>query len=222
MDTQLKDRVRIAAEIASNHHRGIIRKYTGEPYFEHCHRVAQRLLSWGVHDPDTLAAAYLHDYLEDENVNGQKGSVKAISHHLNLKVAKLVMSLTEPTTGNRKARQAAYNIQLEQAPDGAKLIKLADILDNISNIVEHDPGFAETYLKEKTSQWLAISKNLPAQYSGPLIAVRDEIQLKLTELEAQKQKKLEDDRKKELAKLQEFEDLAKSIAEEQIPDPVMF
>jgi len=35
------------------------------------------------------------------------------------------------------------------APDEAKTIKLADLIHNTESIVQNDPGFARTYLKEK-------------------------------------------------------------------------
>lgn len=40
-------------------------------------------------------------------------------------------------------------VRLGQCSERAKAIKLMDIADNTSSIVENDPGFARKYLKEK-------------------------------------------------------------------------
>jgi guanosine-3',5'-bis(diphosphate) 3'-pyrophosphohydrolase len=64
-------------------------------------------------------------------------------------VAELVYWLTDAETGNRKTRMAMSAWRLGRAPWEAKLIKLADIIDNCRNITEHDPQFAPVFLGEK-------------------------------------------------------------------------
>jgi hypothetical protein len=64
----------------------------------------------------------------------------------------LVLNLTDasrPQDGNRKARKAIDRERLAHAPVSAKTIKLADLIDNASSIVEHDKNFARIYLAEK-------------------------------------------------------------------------
>ncbi len=55
-----------AAALARQAHAGQLRKGGGEPYFSHLESVARRLAAAGVSDEATLAAAYLHDLLEDQ------------------------------------------------------------------------------------------------------------------------------------------------------------
>jgi len=64
-------------------------------------------------------------------------------------VAELVYWLTDTETGNRRVRMMIAAWRLGRAPWDAKMIKLADIIDNSSNIVAHDPDFAPTFLAEK-------------------------------------------------------------------------
>jgi hypothetical protein len=52
---------------------------------------------------------------------------------------------------NRKARKELGTARLATVSAEAKLIKLADIADNTSSIVERDPGFARVNLAEKAA-----------------------------------------------------------------------
>ena len=49
-------------------------------------------------------------------------------------------------TSKREAKEAALMIRISP---GAQTVKYADIIDNISTIVEHDPRFAKTHIEEK-------------------------------------------------------------------------
>jgi GTP pyrophosphokinase len=55
--------VRKAYEFAKRAHTGQKRK-NGEPYFNHCLAAAEAIAEWGLDEP-TIAAALLHDTLED-------------------------------------------------------------------------------------------------------------------------------------------------------------
>src|SRR5262245_30275281 len=58
--------VRRAAELAHVAHARQRRKGNGIPYVSHLESVARRLVAHGYADETTLAAAYLHDLLEDQ------------------------------------------------------------------------------------------------------------------------------------------------------------
>lgn len=51
--------------------------------------------------------------------------------------------------GRRAERKALDRAHLAGAPDEAQTIKCADLIDNTSSIVAHDPAFARVYLEEK-------------------------------------------------------------------------
>lgn len=139
-----------AALFAAEAHDGIDqrRKYTFEPYIRH--PAAVRALVRSVpHTPVMLAAAWLHDVVEDTPVTAAQ-----VSAEFGAEVADLVLWLTKisrPEDGNRAMRQLIERHHLACAPATAKTVKLADIADNVRNIAILDPQFATVYLREKAA-----------------------------------------------------------------------
>lgn len=122
------------------------RKYTGEPYILHPIAVAG-IVNTVMHSEEMLAAAFLHDTVEDTRVE-----ISDIREHFGNEVAELVGWLTDvstPNDGNREARKKLDREHIAKAPAAAKTIKLADLIDNTHSIVSHDPKFAGVYLREK-------------------------------------------------------------------------
>lgn len=122
------------------------RKYTGEPYWHHPRAVA-RMVWTETLDARSTAAAWLHDVLEDTQV-----TVETIGMLFGAEVAQLVAEVTDvsrPEDGNRAARKALDRAHLASASPEAQTIKVADLIDNTSSIVQHDPGFARIYMAEK-------------------------------------------------------------------------
>lgn len=122
------------------------RKYTGLPYVTHCEAVVAILREAGVKDEITLAAAFLHDVLEDTPV-----TFNELVRKFGEEVAGLVSALTDygPGAGNRAARKRMDRERLARSSAAAQTIKVADLIDNTGSIVEHDPDFAVTYMREK-------------------------------------------------------------------------
>lgn len=144
--------VRIAADLARELHAEQRRKYTGEPYFSHLHEVA-RLCDDVDAGPCVLAAAYLHDAIEDQGATAESIAAAFASTEFGAVVAELVMEVTDvskPSDGNRKARKAMDRDHLAKASANGQTIKLADIISNTASIARHDPAFAKVYLREKT------------------------------------------------------------------------
>ncbi|UXZ68665.1 HD domain-containing protein [Burkholderia contaminans] len=125
---------------------GQTRKYTGEPYIAHPERVASLVASVTSNEA-AIAAAYLHDVVEDTKV-----SLAVVREEFGDAVARFVEELTDvskPEDGNREARKAIDRAHTAKASATAKTIKLADLIDNSRNIVAHDPDFARVYMPEK-------------------------------------------------------------------------
>lgn len=144
---------------ATGAHVGQKRKYTGEPYINHPRAVAD-LVRVGPHTEYMLAAAWLHDVLEDTSITAAQ--MAPLFHP---KILELVQELTDDIpreAGNRAHRKYLYNLKLAIASPEAKTIKLADITDNCSNIVERDPEFAKVYLDEKVAQLAVLGEGDPA------------------------------------------------------------
>lgn len=131
-------------------HHGQFRKYTGEPYFEHCIDVAAMAANFLRVDKDHPAAltALLHDTVEDTET-----SFTDIERAFGSEVADGVFWLTDTIThaqGNRATRCRLNFLRLAAAPHDIKVVKLCDTISNCRSIVEHDPKFAVQYLAEKT------------------------------------------------------------------------
>ena len=133
-----------AKAFAEAKHAGKVRKYTDTPYSEHLAAVVALLDEHRSNMPNMLAAAWLHDTVEDTDT-----TIVEVADAFGEEVAELVYWLTDTDKGIRSARATVTAWRLGRAPWDAKMIKLADIIDNGRNITEHDPDFARTFLAEK-------------------------------------------------------------------------
>ena len=98
-------------------------------------------------DDSMLAAALLHDTIEDTSVT--EADVKK---EFGDRIAKLVVELTDiskPEDGNRATRKAMDRDKLAKVSDDAQTIKLADLISNGKDIAINDPKFAKVFLNEK-------------------------------------------------------------------------
>jgi (p)ppGpp synthase/HD superfamily hydrolase len=125
------------------------RKYTHAPYEEHLEEVAALVARFGG-DENMVAAAWLHDTVEDTQVTPD-----VIAREFGADVAALVSDLTDvsrPEDGNRAARKAIDCAHSGKASPRAKTIKLADVCSNLSSVADFDPAFARVYIPEKKAQ----------------------------------------------------------------------
>jgi guanosine-3',5'-bis(diphosphate) 3'-pyrophosphohydrolase len=119
--------LREAAAFAARAHRGQLRKDGCTPYFAHCARVALTVSAvFGENDPATLAAALLHDTLEDCGADFDE-----LEERFGREVAAIVACLSKDARLPEAQREAAYDRQLAAGPWEARLIKLADAIDNV-------------------------------------------------------------------------------------------
>ena len=138
-----------AMVFAREAHKNQVRKYTGNPYFDHLAEVAGVAMSVGwqhamIHPDVLMATAWLHDCIEDQNV-----SEHTLWTEFGSEVAAGVMLLSDLEEGNRATRKKLSRERLSDAPGWVQTIKCADLISNTSSIVMHDPKFAVTYLEEK-------------------------------------------------------------------------
>jgi (p)ppGpp synthase/HD superfamily hydrolase len=122
------------------------RKYTNAPYIVHPAEVASIVKSVGG-TPDMIAAAWLHDVVEDTKVTNE-----IITQEFGSIIAGLVGWLTDiskPEYGNREFRKRMDREYIFNAPAEAQTVKLADLISNTKSIMQYDPNFAVIYLKEK-------------------------------------------------------------------------
>jgi len=129
---------------ATHWHGAQVRKYTGEPYIKHCQEIVE-ILDTVPHTEEMIAAAWLHDVLEDTECSAQ-----LMYDEFGLDVVKMVVDLTDchRSVGNRAMRKGIDRRRLERASAEVQTIKLADLISNTKSIAEHDPKFATVYLAE--------------------------------------------------------------------------
>ena len=143
----MNDLIARARQFATEAHERIDqrRKYTNQPYQEHLKAVAE-LVASVTDDPEMIAAAWLHDTVEDT-----PATFGDLERELGPGVRDLVVQLTDvsrPGDGNRAVRKAIDRRHTAQATPRAKTIKLADLIDNCRDICGHDAKFARVYLAE--------------------------------------------------------------------------
>ena len=123
------------------------RKYTGEPYIVHPAEVASIVARVPGATSDMVAAAWLHDVIEDTGC-----TFTDVHMAFGIDIATMVNWLTDvsrPEDGNRARRKAIDREHTAQAPAEVQTIKLADLISNSRSIMQHDPEFARVYLEEK-------------------------------------------------------------------------
>lgn len=128
--------------IAIKAHDGQYRKGNDEPYVTHPIAVAEILRSYGYKSDYVLAAAYLHDVIEDCDPCWEE-EIKALS----LTVYHYVRNLT-----NRESFLDTC-LQLRHADKISKIIKCADIKHNTSDMGAFgNDRSAQKYLQKKLNQ----------------------------------------------------------------------
>lgn len=147
---------------------GQTRKYTGEPYINHPIEVME-IVRTVDHTDEMLAAALLHDTIEDTPVTRDD-----IDREFGPQVASLVMELTDQChEGNRATRKAAEAARLGAISPEAQTVKLADFISNTRSIVERDPGFAMVYLREKLRVLAVMKDGDPSLYAQAIGQIED-------------------------------------------------
>jgi GTP pyrophosphokinase len=126
------DAVARAVEFAVRYH-GDQTRPTGAPYAEHLLEALEVLVRGaGVTDPGILQAAVLHDVVEDTPC-----TIDDVRRAFGGRVAELVAWVTKPATedgADRRAAKEAYLGRLQDAPDDAVLVKLADRASNVQTL----------------------------------------------------------------------------------------
>lgn len=165
MDQSGMDIVRKAQVYAMAAHAAVgqKRKYTGEPYIVHPAEVASIVAGVPGSTPDMVAAAWLHDVIEDTGC-----TYTDIHMAFGADIAELVNWLTDiskPGDGNRALRKRMDREHTAAAPAEAQTIKLADLISNSRSIMQHDPEFAKTYLEEKRMLLEVMTKGDPGLHA---------------------------------------------------------
>jgi len=146
-----------ALEFASHRHRSQRRKGKREvPYINHPIQVASLLANEGGEtDPVLLAAALLHDVIEDTVSSGEerKELMSEISAKFGEEILAITMEVTDDKTLDKKVRK---QLQIEHANHisiRAKKLKIADKITNLHDIIIDPPDWWTHYRIVEYLDW---------------------------------------------------------------------
>lgn len=123
------DIVFAAIAFAARAHHGQLRKDKHTPYVSHVYRVAMTVRHvFGFDDPQLLAAAILHDTIEDTTTDCDD-----IIEKFGEQVARWVVALTKDKRLADHDREKAYCAQLVAGGWPVCVLKLADVYDNLGD-----------------------------------------------------------------------------------------
>jgi (p)ppGpp synthase/HD superfamily hydrolase len=126
-----------AAGFAARAHQHQKRRDGKTPYVSHVFRVAMTVRHvFGCDDAVCLVAALLHDTIEDTGTDFDE-----IAENFGHDVAACVAALTKNMALPEKEREAEYDRRLAAADWRARLVKLADQFDNLSDTPGEEPAF---------------------------------------------------------------------------------
>lgn len=166
---QVKRALRLAARLHASNHR------QHEPYVNHLLRVALRIMVYyGVHEPDVICAALLHDAVEDHaddlSTAGRPGALALLAEAYGARVAELVDAVTNPVyaPGSDVGRQYREHVteSLAACP-WARVIKMSDFTDNGVGVI-HTTGDKAARLARKYAPLVPALADLVARPDTPL------------------------------------------------------
>ena len=149
-----------AAAFAARKHSTQRRKdRAASPYINHPLALAAVLAGeGGVTDPDVIAAALLHDTVEDTDT-----SPAEIEAAFGARVAAIVAEVTDDKTLPKAERKRLQVIKAQGKSPGAKLVKLADKICNLRDIASDPPA---EWSAERKRAYFAWAKEVVAGLRG--------------------------------------------------------
>jgi len=119
-----------AVSFSARAHRHQVRRDGHTPYFAHPVRVMMTVVHvFGCTDEVTLCAALLHDTIEDTTTDYDD-----LAERFGRAVADLVAVLTKNMARPEPEREREYDARLAKADWRARLVKLADVYDNLCDV----------------------------------------------------------------------------------------
>lgn len=159
MTLEEQDLLRRADALAARAHDGQFRADGLTPLVEHPRGVRRVLEEFGVTDAVLLAAALVHDVLEDTEVT--RGD---LAQALGLEVTAVVEEVTviRRAGESRRARVQRHLSDMRTASLRGQVLRLADALHNTRDSDGLKPSFRALWLSEKRLFAVALSKAHPA------------------------------------------------------------
>lgn len=154
------------------------KRLNGEPYITHPRRVADIVKRYKRSHKieELIAAALLHDTLEDTST-----SVNELRDNFGDLITQLVMELTTDEKKKKilgKTRYLSEKLsQNDKVSNWTLVIKLADRLDNISDLEFADISFKNKYIRETKDilDYIDSKRELTGTHKKLISAIRDKI-----------------------------------------------
>jgi hypothetical protein len=177
-----------AFELAMRVHAADVRK-SNEPTNNHLLRVAIRIIHhYGITDPAIIAAALLHDSVEDhpDLVTGRDGATKDealayLSSYMGGEVADLVGAVTNPEWDPDRDKLEQYHEHVRELLSGdnhkAKIIKVSDFTDNslgLKYLITDDMDLPET-VTYRANRYLPIVDDFDAAFNDDRVPISEDV-----------------------------------------------
>lgn len=138
-----------ALAFAANKHRDQRRKdVDATPYINHPIALAATLAEAGISDPVALCGALLHDTVEDTETTQEE-----LQAEFGAEIAAVVMEVTDDKSTPKAARKQAQVDHAPQLSPAAKLVKLADKISNVTDVVTNPPSDWPPDRKQEYCDW---------------------------------------------------------------------
>lgn len=157
-----------ALQFAAEKHKGQHRKdVAGSPYINHPIAVAEVLARvGGVQDVEVLAAALLHDTVEDTDA-----TFEDIEREFGAEVRAIVAEVTDDKTLPKEERKQRQIEHAAHVSVGAKLVKLGDKICNVIDVINNPPiGWA----RKRRTEYLDWAEQVVEQCRGTNAALEGE------------------------------------------------
>ena len=139
-----------AASFAADKHRRQRRKDAeASPYINHPLTLADILArEGGVEDAKVIAAALLHDTVEDTET-----TIEELEARFGKRVASMVAEVTDDKSLSKDERKRLQIVKASSKSPGAKLVKLADKIANLRDLVSAPPAGWSNERKVEYFEW---------------------------------------------------------------------
>ena len=132
------------------------------PYINHPISLANILAQRWVIDENVLCAAILHDTIEDTET-----TVDELQEHFGEKITSIVLEVTDDKSLEKSVRKQKQVEHAATISHEAKLVKLADKIANITDIINTPPADWSTDRKKEYFEWAkAVVDNLRGAHQG--------------------------------------------------------
>jgi guanosine-3',5'-bis(diphosphate) 3'-pyrophosphohydrolase len=148
MPTHMEIVLRAAAFAAEKHRNQRRKDAEASPYINHPIQLAYILVQADIEDPVVLAAALLHDTLEDTETTHDE--IEIVFGH---EIANIVAECTDDKALSKMERKQAQIDRAARISHKAKLVKLADKIANVSDIDGAPPAGWSLERKREYFDW---------------------------------------------------------------------